>query len=324
MKDVLFLDTRTPAEFEEDHILSAINLPVLSNEERSMVGIVYQQKSKEEAIDLGLELFKAKIPEFMNEVKKFKDKTIVVNCWRGGMRSRVIVDLLNSQGYTALQLEGGYKSYRAYVREQLKQYALKPKLVVLWGLTCTGKTALLNHFSNSLDLEGLAQHRGSLYGGIGLKPRTQKAFENLLWLKLRELNGQKYIVIEGESRKIGDVQMPVFLYKAMLQGIPVLVTRSVEKRAEHALNEYFNTAESLQQIKEVTAHLFKVISKQKQRKALRLLEEGKNKEAVKILLEYYYDPLYNHTITKKKYAFEIDNMEEGKAVKGLRKFMDSL
>ena len=321
LQNAIFLDTRTPAEFEEDHIPHAVNLPVLSNEERSMVGIIYKHTSKEEAIDKGMELFKSKIPEFMHEVTKFKDKNIIVNCWRGGMRSKVIVDLLNSLGYTAYQLQGGYKEYRAYVRKQLENFQLKPKIIVLWGLTCTGKTALLTYFKNSLDLEGLAQHRGSLYGSIGLQPRSQKAFENMLWWKLQELNEEKYIIMEGESRKIGDVQMPIFLYKKMLQGIPILVTRSVDKRAEHALQEYFDTSESLQQIKEVTAHLFKVISKKKQQETLRLLDEGKNKEAVKILLEFYYDPLYEHTIKRKEYRFEVNSDEVGKAVKELRMFI---
>ncbi len=324
LSDVIFLDTRTPLEFEDDHLPGAINLPVLSNEERAVVGTIYKQKSKEEALEKGKDFFQQKMPDFLNEVEKHKDKTLIVNCWRGGMRSRVIVDLLNSLDYTALQLEGGYKAYRAYVREQLENFQLKPKLVVLWGLTCTGKTELLSHFPNALDLEGLAQHRGSLYGGIGLHPRSQKAFENLLWWKLRELNEQKCILMEGESRKIGDVQMPDFLYKAMLKGIPVLVTRSMDQRAEHALKEYFSTPESLRQIKEVTAHLFKVISKQQQQEALHFLEEGKNKEAVKILLEYYYDPLYGHTIDRKKYEFRIENEEEGKAVKEVGRIMGAL
>lgn len=323
-KNTLFLDTRTTAEFEEDHLPGAINLPVLSNEERAIVGTIYKQKSKEEALEKGKDFFQQKMPDFLKEVEKHKDKTIIVNCWRGGMRSRVIVDMLNSLDYTAWQLEGGYKAYRAYVREQLEQFQLKPKLIVLWGLTCTGKTELLSHFSNSLDLEGLAQHRGSLYGGIGLKPRSQKAFENLLLWRLRELKGQKFIIIEGESRKIGEVQMPDFLYKAMLQGIPLLVKRSIEKRAEHALQEYFSTGESLRQIREITAHLFKVISKQKQQEALRLLDEGKNKEAVKILLEYYYDPLYGHTIDGKKYEFKIDSENLEIAVRPLQQFTISL
>ncbi len=324
LPNAIFIDTRTPAEFEEDHISHAINIPVLSNEERAIVGIIYKQKSKEDAIEKGKEFFLAKAPQFLKAVESYKNKEIVVNCWRGGMRSLVIVDLLCALGYNAFQLQGGYKEYRKYVREKLENFELEPKIVVLWGLTCTGKTALLQHFSNSLDLEGLAQHRGSLYGGIGLKPRSQKAFENLLLWRLRELNEQNFILVEGESRKIGEVQMPVFLYKKMLQGIPVLVTRSVEKRAEHALQEYFDTLESLQQIKEITAHLFKVISKQKQQEALKLLEEGKNKEAVKILLEYYYDPLYEHTISRKKYVREINSDDVGKAVKELRKFMVSL
>jgi len=321
LKNAIFLDTRTPLEFSEDHLPHAINIPILSNEERAIVGTIYKQKSKEEAIEKGKQYFLTKLPDFVGEIEKYKHKTIIVNCWRGGMRSRFIVDMLCSLGYSAFQLRGGYKEYRAYVREQLENFQLKSKLVVLWGLTCTGKTALLQHFSNSLDLEGIAQHRGSLYGGIGLKPRTQKAFENLLLWRLRELNEQKFILVEGESRKIGDVQMPAFLYKAILQGIPILVTKSMEQRAEHALKEYFDTPESLQQIKEVTAHLFKVISKKKQQEALQLLEEEKNKEVVKILLEYYYDPLYEHTINKKKYPFEVNSDEVGKAVKELRKFL---
>ncbi len=324
LPNTIFIDTRTPLEFSEDHLPQAINLPLLSNEERAIVGTIYKQESKEEAIEKGQQYFNEKLPSFMKEIEKHKDKTIIVNCWRGGMRSRVIVDLLRALGYNAFQLQGGYKEYRKYVQEQLENFQLKSKLVVIWGLTCTGKTEILSHFSNSLDLEGLAQHRGSLYGGIGLQPRSQKAFENLLLWRLRKLNDQEFIIVEGESRKIGDVQMPVFLYKAMLGGIPILVTRSLEKRAEHALKEYFDTPESLQQIKEVTAHLFKVISKKKQQEALRLLEEGKNKEAVKILLEFYYDPLYEHTIKRKEYQFEINSDEVGRAVKGLKRFMVSL
>ncbi|MEK6901577.1 MAG: tRNA 2-selenouridine(34) synthase MnmH, partial [Nanoarchaeota archaeon] len=318
MQNTLFIDTRTPAEFEEDHIPRAINLPVLSNEERALVGTIYKQKSKEEAIIVGKEFFTRKQPEFLREIKKNKTKKLIINCWRGGMRSKFIVDLLRSLGYEAYQLQGGYKEYRRYVREQLEQFQLKPKLIVLWGLTCTGKTKLLSFFPNSLDLEGLAQHRGSLYGGIGLTPRTQKAFENVLFWKLQELNGEKYILLEGESRKIGDVQMPDFLYKAMLKGIPILITRNLERRAEHALQEYFKTKEDLQRIKEVTAHLFKVISKEKQQKVLELLDKGNNKEAVKILLEFYYDPLYNHTIKKKEYRFEIDTDDLQKGVRTLK------
>ena len=259
----------------------------------------------------------------MQEIERYRNKTLLVNCWRGGMRSKVVVDLLDSWGYAAFQLEGGYKEYRRYVREQLENFQLKPKLVVLWGLTCTGKTRLLSHFENSLDLEGLAQHRGSLYGSIGLKPKSQKAFENLLLWRLRELNDKRYIIAEGESRKIGEVQVPDLLYRAMLRGTAALVTRSIERRAGHALKEYLNTDENITRVKEVTRHLFKVISRKKQQEALQFLEEGKNKEAVKILLEFYYDPLYGHTLNQKEYAFEINTDDEGKAVKVLRKQLAS-
>src|SRR3989338_5553245 len=131
MQDTLFIDTRTPAEFDEDHIQGAINLPVLSNDERALVGTIYKQKSKEEAIAVGKEFFSKKQPQFLREVEKNKTKKLIINCWRGGMRSRFIVDLLRSLGYDAYQLQGGYKEYRRYVREQLEQFQLKPKLIVL-------------------------------------------------------------------------------------------------------------------------------------------------------------------------------------------------
>ena len=285
-KNILFIDTRTPQEFSEDHLPRAINIPIFSNEERAVIGTMYKQVSKEKALETGVTLFSRKLPEFMKEISKYQQQELIIYCWRGGMRSKTVTALLDSLGYTVYQLEGGHKAYRKYIREQLEQFHLKPKLVVLWGLTCTGKTKLLQHFSNSLDLEGLAQHRGSLYGAIGLQPRSQKAFENVLLQRLQELNNKAYVLIEGESRKIGPVQLPAFLYTALKQGIPVLVTRSMEKRAEHALQEYIHNPGEVYQLKEVTAHLFKVISQQHQQEALQLLERGKNLEAIRILLEY--------------------------------------
>lgn len=311
-KEAVFIDTRTPKEFAEDHLPRAINLPIFSNEERAIVGTIYKQTSQEKAIEKGVEFFSQKLPEFMQEVNKYKNKELIIYCWRGGMRSRSVVALLDSLGYKVKQLEGGHKAYRAYVRERLQHFQLKPKLMVLWGLTCTGKTELIKQFPNSIDLEGLAQHRGSLYGALGLLPRSQKAFENLLLQEVEKLNNQECILVEGESKKIGNVQIPAFFYKAMLQGKHILITRSLQKRADAAVQEYFGER-NIPTIKKITESLWKVIGKQKKEEVLRLLDDRNFLEAAKILLEFYYDPLYGHTLKKMQFVAEVRNetVEEG-------------
>src|SRR3989338_5502706 len=268
-KNSIFIDTRTPKEYAEDHLPSAVNIPIFSNEERAIIGTMYKQVSKEKAIEKGVELFSQKLPHFMAQINQYKKK-------------------------------------------KLHSYQLKPKLIVLWGLTCTGKSGLLKHFPNSIDLENLAQHRGSLYGAIGLQPRSQKQFENLLLQELERLNQEKYIMVEGESRKIGDVQLPEFFYTAMKNGIPIRVQRPLQQRAEYAVERYFNKKEDIENIKQVTQKLWKVISKNHQQEVLHLLEQKHYIDAAKILLEFYYDPLYEHTLNKIEYAFKVNNDEEKK------------
>ncbi len=334
--EAVFIDTRTPQEFSEDHLPDAINLPILSNEERAIVGTIYKRVSQQEAVDKGIEFFSKKLPDFIKEINKYtkpnqeqkkrtdekktdySQKEIIIYCWRGGMRSGAITALLNSLKYNVWQLEGGYKAYRAYVREKLENFVIKPKIIVLWGLTCSGKTELLQHLPNTLDLEGLAQHRGSLYGAIGLKPSSQKKFDNLFLQRLEQLNDQRYIITEGESRKIGDVQIPLFFYKAMLKGTNILVKRSIAVRAKESVREYFNSNKAITEIKKITLSLSKIISKNRKAEIVELLDKKKYQEAARILLEEYYDPLYGHTLDKKQYAFEVNNDVLEEAVKTIR------
>jgi len=317
-QDVVFIDTRSPQEFAEDHLPRAINLPILSNEERAVVGTLYKQVSHEKALEQGISFFAQKLPAFMQEISKHKGKELIIYCWRGGMRSRSVVALLDALGYPVFQLQGGYKQYRKYVLERLQTYSLKPKIIVLWGLTCTGKTRLLSRFSNSLDLEGIAQHRGSLFGAIGLQPHSQKKFENLLLQRLDELNNEEFIFIEGESKRIGNIILPAFLYKAMQKGIPVLVTRSIDLRANEAVQEYFTSLRDIEIIKEITAKLFKVISKKRIQEVIQFLDQGEYQQAARILLEEYYDPLYSHTLKEIRFAFEIQNDYSEKALADLK------
>ncbi|MBT4935950.1 tRNA 2-selenouridine(34) synthase MnmH [Candidatus Woesearchaeota archaeon] len=318
----VFIDTRTPKEFEEDHIPNAINIPILSNEERAVVGTLYKQVSQEKAIEKGKEFFASKLPEFMKEIDKHKNNELIIYCWRGGMRSRAVVALLESLKYNVQQLVGGYKSYRKYVRESLHNYNFKPQLIMLWGLTCTGKTQLLHKLTNSLDLEGLAQHRGSLYGAIGLTPRTQKRFETLLLQRLDELNTETYVFVEGESRRIGDLMIPEFLWKKMMAGIHVLITRSIPIRASEAVKEYFSSDDAITKIQEITTKLPRILGEKRKQDVVDLIDAKEFEKAATILLEEYYDMLYAHTLKKQQYQFEVNNDDLEKAVEELKELKE--
>ncbi|MBT4935183.1 hypothetical protein HON15_00245, partial [Candidatus Woesearchaeota archaeon] len=179
------------------------------------------------------------------------------------------------------------------------------------------KTALLQKLPNSIDLEGLAQHRGSLYGAVGLKPRTQKMFDNLLLEKLKELNEEKFIFIEGESRRIGNLMIPESLWKEMLKGTNVYVERDLPIRVKETVKEYFSNEKMIAGIKKVSESLWRVISKKKKEEMLQALENKEYEKAAEILLTDYYDPLYNHSLKKKEYSFTINCNDVDACVKEL-------
>jgi len=318
MENILFIDARTPKEYDEDHILSAINVPLLDNQERHEIGVIYKQYSREKAIERGMELFPAKIPSIYNAVKDHRKKTIIVYCARGGMRSGIIASLLESIGFKVLQVEGGYKSFRHYITDQLYNFPLKPKIICLYGLTCSGKTKLLEKLANSLNLEELAQHRGSLYGGVGLKPHRQKKFENLLLQKLRELNHFEHLFVEGESRKIGDTEIPSFLFKAMKAGINVRISKDFELRVKECVQEYFSSAEKIQQIREITPQLRDIISNKRKQEIISLIDAVKYEEVARILLKEYYDVLYAHTLKQVRFDLEVENNDLIEAITKLK------
>ncbi|MDP2908626.1 MAG: tRNA 2-selenouridine(34) synthase MnmH [Nanoarchaeota archaeon] len=300
----VFIDVRTPKEFEESTIPGAVNVPLFSNEERAVIGKLYSQNGQEEAFNKGLDFVSKKLPKLLEAVSKYKNKKLVIFCWRGGMRSKSLAGLLDGLGYDVLQLEGGHKAYRNYILERFKDYKLNPKLVVLNGLTGSGKTEILRQFPNSLDLEDLAQHRSSILGSVGLKPRSQKMFDALLFKRLEELNDEKFILIEGEAKRIGHVQMPDFLYKYMKHGVQVKIVRSFEDRAKRLVKEYSAYKEELAE--KIKLMRKSVGNDKKIADWLRMLEEGKFEELASMILKEYYDPLYSHTVDSISYDYVID------------------
>jgi tRNA 2-selenouridine synthase len=303
-KDYVLIDVRTPKEFEESTIPGAINIPLFSNEERAIVGKLYTKVGQQEAIEKGYEFVQEKLPRLLEGMRKYNGKKIIIFCWRGGMRSKSLTLLLESLGFDVRQLEGGYKEYRRHVVEQLNNYNHKGKFIVLYGMTGCGKTKLLKQFKNSLDLEGLAQHRSSLFGDIGLKPRSQKMFESLLLKRLQELKEEGYIVTEGESRKIGTVIIPETIFKEIKRGVNVKVQASMECRVKNLMECYSNKED--ERIKEKIKMLSKRIGKKKTEEMLELFEQKRFEDVARILLEEYYDPLYLHTINNQEYALVIE------------------
>jgi tRNA 2-selenouridine synthase len=304
--DCLFVDVRSPGEFERERIPGAINIPVLDDEERAIVGTMYKQVSKEQAIEKGFGLFEKKVPEI---VKKLKDisKPIVIYCWRGGMRSKAVVELFSEK--KVYQLKGGYKDYRAWVRQSIETYSLKSSLVVVYGMTCVNKTKILQDFPNFLDLEGLAQHRGSVFGAVGLQPRTQKMFESLFLDWLEKNDGKfKSIIVEGESRKIGNTTIPEFFFKAMKKGTIILLKAPMEKRAKVFVTEYFNNS-SIPELKTITLSLTKYMGKKLNSEAILLLDKEDLEGYAKLMCKKYYDPLYEHTFNQNDFKYVVEEEE---------------
>lgn len=307
-KEYVFVDVRSPKEFAEDHIPGAVNIPLFSNEERAIVGTLYKQVGKDVAIEKGLEIVGHKLGEMIQAYQEYKTKKLIVYCWRGGMRSGSVVGLLQSLKFDAIQLDKGYKDYRRFVREQLEKVRIPP-LVILYGLTGVGKTEILQQIPNSIDLEGLAQHRGSVFGDIGLTQRSQKMFESLLLQKILAFQKEKIVFIEGEARKIGQVMIPLPLWDAMHKGKRVKVVCTIQERVERLYKEYCNILD-VGLLTQKILSIEKFLGKRKAEELISLLQEGKTKEVITVILLEYYDRLYNHTLEQKEYLTEVHDATE--------------
>ncbi len=241
----LVVDVRTPLEFAEDHLPGAFNVPLLSDEERVEIGTLYKQDGPHPARVRGLELVAPKLPALVAEIAlAAADRPILVYCWRGGLRSRTVTAVLELTGYPAVQLAGGYKSYRNHLVGYFDRFQPPGPLVVLHGLTGIGKTTFLELLHGNgpwsvVDLEGLAGHRGSAFGMLGLEQNlSQKRFESLLWDELRRVPAGVPILLEGESRRIGRVALPGDFYETMREGIKIWCEASLETRVSRLLEDY--------------------------------------------------------------------------------------
>lgn len=334
-ENIPLIDVRAPIEYEKGAFLNSVNFPLMNDEERHLVGICYKEKGNNEAVKLGYELVAGEIRQSRTEnwVTFLKENPkAMIYCFRGGQRSKIsqqwIKEAMNKD---ILRLEGGYKAFRTYLIEQLspKQQTARP--VLLGGYTGSGKTILLKKLKNSIDLEGIANHRGSSFGNNITQQPSQISFENNLSSALiAHRKKYKHMILEDESHNVGRRFIPKDLFNFFRKGKLVILDLSLEKRIQITFNEYVFQSQkdyneffgSKQGITKWSEYIVQSINKlqkrlgaQGQEKILTLFDEAlkeqmrtakqdAHKNWIELLLRDYYDPMYAYQIKRRGIAID--------------------
>ena len=305
-KTIPIIDVRSPSEFAEGHIPNAINIPIFNDEERAIVGTIYVSKGRQPAIEKGLEIVGPKMGQFVREAINVASGQLRLYCWRGGMRSESMAWLFERVDINCLILQGGYKSYRNYLLEKVGNI---PYLIVIEGYTGSGKTDII-HSLNSLgeqtiDLEGLANHKGSVFGGICQEPQpTTQQFQNDIFDKILGFDLSKRVWVEGESQTVGRIFLPDPLWLRMNKTENIEIQVPLSDRISRLVTEYGNLPEEL--MENAISSLVKRLGDLRMNEVLQLYRERKLEEVANKLLEYY-DQTYQYSRDKyKKKLYEIE------------------
>lgn len=293
------IDVRSPGEYTKGHIPNAYSISLFSDEERAVVGTAYTRQSKEIAVNIGLKFVKPKLQSFIDVSKKIATSNkVVVHCWRGGMRSAAFAEHLSENGIAEVYvIKGGYKAFRNYVLQFFEQDF---KLSIIGGYTGSGKTRILELLADNdcqiVDLEGIAHHRGSAFGGInmGVQPSVEQ-FETNLFEQMRSLDLNREIWMEDESHSIGAVAIPLSLFKQMKDQTTYFLDIPREERARYLVQEYSSLD------KEALAYSIEKIQKRlgydQAKLALEYLEQGDFYSVAMCTLKYY-DKFYLKGLAK--------------------------
>lgn len=320
--ELTVVDVRSESEYEDSTIPGALNIPLFDDTERGEVGTLYKQVSIDAAKEKGLEIVSRKLPGFIKELEGLPGRKAVF-CWRGGMRSKTAATLLGLYGIRVYRLNGGFRDYRKWVVHSLESYAVKPPCYVIHGHTGTGKTKMLRLLSQEgeavIDLEGLAGHRGSIFGQVGLKPNNQKTFESLLLQDLQRTEQAERIWLEAESKRVGKAVLPEFLVQAKENGKHFRVELPMEERVKNILEDY-----RPEEHREECLKAFEVIQRRIHTPVAQEIEAhllaARYAEAVELLLLHYYDPRYEHAA--QQYAEEPVLISAGTADEAAVKLLD--
>jgi tRNA 2-selenouridine synthase len=283
------VDVRSPGEFARGHIPGAVNLPLFSDAERAAVGTLYKQTGRDAAVLEGLRIVGPKLASIVEEASTLApERRIRVHCWRGGERSGSVAWLLDKAGFPEVStLKGGYKAFRQHV---LSSFNELPPLLILGGYTGTGKTELLRHLRElgepTVDLEALADHKGSSFGMLGQAPQpTQEHFENRLWSAFRAVGTGRAIWLEDESRKIGRVLLPASLFDALRSAPLFFADMPQPERVVRLVADYGSFPK--EELAAAVQRIARRIGPQHAKAALEALDVGDLETVARITLDYY-------------------------------------
>ncbi len=305
------VDARSEGEFAQSHIPGAINIPILNNAERIKVGTLYKQAGPEKATLKGFELVGPRFHLIQREaLRNFPNKKVMLYCWRGGMRSQVLSWLLTQVGFEVYRLAGGYKTYRTFTFNEVR----KPyPLLVLGGKTGAAKTVLLQKLKERgeqvVDLEGLANHKGSSFGAIGLPGQpTVEQFENLLAEQLRKIQPDRAIWVENESRRIGRIILPDPFFLQMTQSPRIEIEKTDTERIAHIAREYAGLDQV--ELSDAVLRLQKRLGGDRTKQAVEAIQANQPEIWIPILLQYY-DKTYSYDLARHEVSKTIHLNLEG-------------
>lgn len=299
------IDARSPGEFAEDHLPGAINLPVLDDAERAIVGTAHAEQGAFAAKRIGAPLVSANIARHLTSALADRPRTWrpLVYCWRGGSRSGSLTHVLRQIGWDAVQLEGGYKAFRRQVSTDLTELPTRFAYRVVCGATGSGKSRLLEALVRAgaqvLDLEQLARHRGSVLGDLPGDPQpTQKAFETLLWHALSGFDPGRAVFVESESRKVGNLRVPDSLIERMRASPCLKLEASQAVRIELLMEEYAHLIADAALLHDKLRCLTPLHGRERIAEWEGLVDARNHRALVADLLEKHYDPAYQRSMTR--------------------------
>ena len=300
------VDVRSPMEFSRGHIPGAVNIPLFDDQERKVVGTAYKQVNREAAMYAGLEFAGKKLVEMAKAGERAagNSKTLLVHCWRGGMRSNSMAWLFGTLGLKCYLLEGGYKSFRTMLRKELGS---SRKLLILGGRTGSGKTDTLAELKKRgeqvVDLEGLANHKGSAFGALGEEPQpSTEHFENLLWKELHACKKREIIWVEDESRNVGKCVVPPEFYQQMREARILFLDIPREVRAECLVEHYAGYRPD--ELKACIEKISKKLGGDRTREAMKSVDKEDFFSTAMITLAYY-DKSYMFSLQKNHSRYEV-------------------